>query len=331
MNEFNQYLTTTGISFVVSSVVVLLNNFILYRCRNRCTKYHPIANKDEPIANKDNPIANKYDPIANKDNPIANKYDPIANKYNPIANKYDPIANKDDQIADENQDLDSIKNILLDQLDRKKVQLDKENKDIDIFMSYHKDTEDMNELTKIKQLIDTKLGQVKEESDYLQSLKFPNLNCTQIIEFLSDQLDKEAPFLNEYKPLNIYEFLKKIIQINEIKLIKENINKIKNDEETEDDKKLNEKYLVLEIIHRRLEKEKLEIEKEIEELDNGSTLFSQYLNKVNENIRTISDIQLKIRYEEQLYDSGVSVDLQNRSHSVPVYQFIMTAGKDKKI
>jgi hypothetical protein len=292
MNEFNQYLTTTVMSFVVSSTVVLLNNFILYRYRNRSTKYDPIANKDHPIANKDHPIAIKDHPIAIKDHPIANKDDPIANKV-------DPIANKDDQIADENQDLDSIKKILLDQLDRKKLQLDKENEDIDIFMSYHKDTEDMKELTKLKQLIVTKLDQVKEERDYLQSLKSPNLNYTQIIKFLSGQLDKEAPFLNEYKPLNIYEFLKKIIQINEIKLIKENINKIKNDEETEDDKKLNEKYLVLEIIHRRLEKE-------IKELDNDSTLFSQYLNKVNENIRTISDIQCKIRYEEQLYYSGSS-------------------------
>jgi hypothetical protein len=38
MSEYELYLTTTGISFFVSSVVVLLNNFILYRRRHLDTR-----------------------------------------------------------------------------------------------------------------------------------------------------------------------------------------------------------------------------------------------------------------------------------------------------
>jgi hypothetical protein len=41
MSEFNPYLTTTIMSFFVSSVVVLINNFILYR--HKCVSSSAIA------------------------------------------------------------------------------------------------------------------------------------------------------------------------------------------------------------------------------------------------------------------------------------------------
>jgi hypothetical protein len=75
MSEYEPYLTTTWISLIVSSAVVLLNDYILYRYRNRCTKYDPqTANENVNIATSELDIQRKI-PSDNQSNESAT--DPV--------------------------------------------------------------------------------------------------------------------------------------------------------------------------------------------------------------------------------------------------------------